>query len=269
MGHRNSVVAIDAPAPWREGRTLILEPGSLFRQLLVGVVREESRSRIIAVGCPQEALDIVRSEAPSLIVMDWAPFDTNGTELGLIRELRNRDNPFERQIPVIVASSRARRSDIERARNAGATDYVLKPAAPHQILRRADVAERRPRPFIKATRFSGPDRRTQVRGVVGLRYKRRVDVRAGLVDPLDAARNALVALADEVEIHGCHLTRRVVMSLKSFIGSLSEFTERENHVVEIHRAALVQLEQAKFEGETGLAVVLGLERVVANRLAQH
>ncbi|MEN0652737.1 MULTISPECIES: response regulator [Hyphobacterium] len=266
---RNTVVAIDAPAPWREGQTLIVEPGSLFRQLLVGVVREESRSRVVAVGCPQEALDIVRSEAPSLIVMDWAPFDSDGAELGLIRELRSKDNPFERQIPVIVTSSRGRRRDIECARNAGATDYVLKPAAPVQVLRRADVAERWPRPFVQATRFRGPDRRTQARGVIGLRYKRRMDVRAGLVDPLDAARHALAALASEVEIHGCHLTRRVVMSLKSFIASLSEFTERENHVVEIHRAALVQLERARFEGETGMAVVLGLERVVNNRLTRH
>jgi len=55
---------------------------------------------------------------------------------------------------------------------------------------------------------------------------------------------------------------------RRYLEAIDTFTERENEVVEIHRAALVQLERARFEGGAGTAVVTGLEQVVANRLGR-
>lgn len=269
MKASSAITTIEAPAPWREGNALVLEPGSLFRQLLGSTVRRETGARVFAVGTPEEARDVIRSEAPSMVVMDWSPFDESGRELELIRSLREHENPFVRQIPLIVVSNRTRQRDVIRARNAGATGFMLKPAAPAQVIGRVDHAERNPQPFVEATRYKGPDRRRRERDIFGERYKRGRDVRDGLIDPLSAARNAALALAEEIAPEGCALTRRVVVSLKRYLEVIADFTDRENEVVEIHRAALVQLERAKFEGGTGTAVVTGLEQVVANRLARR
>lgn len=266
MSAAHAIATIESPPPWREGHTLILEPGSLFRQLLTTTLRRESGSHIFAVGNAKEALDVIRTEKPSLVVMDWSPFDENSRELEIARALRNHDNPFVRQVPLLVVSNRSRKRDIIRARNAGATDYMLKPAPPLAILDRADHAERNPQPFIEATRFRGPDRRKRPRDVPGEKFMRGKDVHAGLIDPLTAARNAAFGLAEEVSMDGCALTKRVVVSLKRYLETVQSFTVRENEVVEIHRAALVQLERAKFSGEAGTAVVTGLEQVVANRM---
>lgn len=264
----SAIATIEAPAPWREGSALLYEPGSLFRQLMTSTLRRESGAHVFAVGNHKEALDVVRSEAPSLVVMDWSPFDDAGGQLALVKALRTHENPFVRQVPVLVVSNRSRRGDVIRARNAGATDYVLKPTAPTKVLGRADHAERHPLPFVEATRFNGPDRRRRTVDVDGKRYKRGRDVRAGFIDPLSAARNGALALAEEVAHEGCALTRRVVVSLKRYLEAVEAFTDRENEVVEIHRAALVQLERARFEGSAGTAVVTGLEQVVANRLGR-
>ena len=269
MSANSAIATIDAPPPWREGHALVLEPGSLFRQLMTSTLRRESGAYVFAVGRQDEALDVIRNESPSLVVMDWSPFDETGQEMKLVRALREHENPFVQQIPLLVTSNRARRRDILHARNMGATDYVLKPASPKRVIGRADEAEMNPQPFVKATRYRGPDRRRRPRDVQGDRFKRGADVRAGLVDPLAAARNGALAMAEEVAAFGCPLTRRVVVSLKRYLEEIDVFTERENEVVEIHRAALVQLERARFEGGAGTAVVTGLEQVVANRLGRR
>lgn len=268
MSACSAIATIDAPPPWREGHALVLDPGSLFRQLMTSTLRRESGARVFAVGNQDEALDVIRSEDPSLIVMDWSPFDETGQEMKLLRALREHENPFVQQVPLLVVSNRSRRSDVIHARNMGATDYMLKPAPPARVIGRADHAEQNPQPFIKATRYRGPDRRRRGRDDRSDRYKRGADVRAGLVDPLSAARNGALAMAEEVAIFGCPLTRRVVISLKRYLEAIDSFTDRENEVVEIHRAALVQLERARFQGGTGTAVVTGLEQVVANRLGR-
>lgn len=269
MSANSAIATIDAPPPWREGHALVLEPGSLFRQLMTSTLRRETGARVFAVGRQDEALDVIRNEAPSLVVMDWSPFDEDGQEMKLVRALREHENPFVQQVPLLVVSNRGRRRDVVHARNMGATDYMLKPAPPKRVIGRADHAELNPQPFVKATRYRGPDRRRRPRDVQGDSFKRGADVRAGLIDPLAAARNGAIAMAEEVAAFGCPLTRRVVVSLKRYLEVIDVFTERENEVVEIHRAALVQLERARFEGGAGTAVVTGLEQVVANRLAQR
>ena len=228
MSAAHAIATIESPPPWREGHTLVLEPGSLFRQLLTTTLRRESGSHIFAVGNAKEALDVIRTEKPSLVVMDWSPFDENSHELEIARALRNHDNPFVRQVPLLVVSNRSRKRDIIRARNAGATDYMLKPAPPLAILDRADHAERNPQPFIEATRFRGPDRRKRPRDVAGEKFMRGKDVRAGLIDPLAAARNAAFGLAEEVSgrVRPDQTGRRVAEALSSNRAILHRSRER-------------------------------------------
>ncbi|MEE2565899.1 response regulator [Hyphobacterium marinum] len=256
----------DSVDSWRDRPAIVLEQGSLMRRLLTGVLRDHTAAPVISTADPKEALAAAVSERPGLIFADWSPFDEDRRELEFIRQVREQEDHEVRAAHLIVLTNRQRRRDIQLARDAGATDYLLKPIPATTIVQRADSSSKEPRAFVQSTRFNGPDRRRRKRDA-NLPFKRGADVRAGRVDPLSAARNAVVALAEEVAPEGCPLTRRVVVSLNRYLGALEVFTPSDDEVIEMHRAAIIQLIRAKYRGDaTGEAVVRGLETVVQRRL---
>ena len=66
-------------------------------------------------------------------------------------------------IPIFVLQERARRRDVEKARDTGVTDVLTIPISPKTLVTKLQVATQSPRPFIVATEFFGPDRRAKSR----------------------------------------------------------------------------------------------------------
>jgi len=259
----------DTPDCWRDRPAVIFEPGKLMRRLLTGVLRENGCGPVYGTAEAGEALSAASEEKPALIFAAWSPFDEDRHELDFIRQVREHADHNVRAAHLIVLTNRTSKRDIQLARDAGATDYLLKPVPAKAVVERADTSFKKPRAFVQATRFNGPDRRRRPRNEA-LPFKRGADVRAGRIDALGAARNAVVALAEEVAPEGCPLTRRVVVCLNRYVGSLQVFTSSDDEVIEMHRAAIIQLVRAKCRGDlTGEAVVRGLETVVHRRIQKH
>jgi len=51
------------------------------------------------------------------------------------------------------------RQYVERARDAGVTEFLIKPVTPRGLFLRIQEVIERPRPFVKSPAFIGPDRR--------------------------------------------------------------------------------------------------------------
>ena len=83
-----------------------------------------------------EALDVVASRTPALIVLDLGLPDLEGTEV--CRRIRQTS-----AVPIIVLSARGSEADKVNALDLGADDYVTKPFGPEELLARIRVALRR------------------------------------------------------------------------------------------------------------------------------
>lgn len=79
-----------------------------------------------------EALQILEEEAVDLVVLDLMMPVMDGMEV--CRRMRN-DPRFQR-VPIIMLTARAQPADIERGFAQGATDYVVKPFSPRELLSR-------------------------------------------------------------------------------------------------------------------------------------
>lgn len=79
-----------------------------------------------------EALDVLERERVDLVVLDLMMPVLDGYET--CRRLR--EDPRFVDLPVIMLTARAQVADIERGFSVGATDYVVKPFSPRELLSR-------------------------------------------------------------------------------------------------------------------------------------
>jgi DNA-binding response OmpR family regulator len=104
-----------------------------------------------------DALALLQEETFDIVIADWHLKQMGG--LDLVSYLRNADNSPNRLMPVVVMSSLAGREHVEKARDTGADEYLLKPFAAKSLLARLFNLIEQPRGFVVAKNYIGPDRR--------------------------------------------------------------------------------------------------------------
>ena len=116
-------------------RVLLAEDDPDIRHL---VTYKLSRAGMAVVGVPDgvAAVEQARREPPDLALLDMRMPKMSG--LDVCRALRA--TPPTAEIPIIILTARARQQDLEAAYSAGATDYVVKPFSPRDLLLRVEAA---------------------------------------------------------------------------------------------------------------------------------
>lgn len=112
------------------------------------ILIEILRFRIIASGHSvlvatngSQALEMVRSAAPDLVILDaMMPVMTGAEVLAALR-----GDPATVDLPVIMLTARAGEDDVVRTLRAGANDYITKPFIPQELAARIDKLLNQPR----------------------------------------------------------------------------------------------------------------------------
>jgi CheY-like chemotaxis protein len=142
---------------------LIVDDKQYMRHVIKGILESLGAKTIDEAEDGNSALAIMRSWPPDVILTEFRLSPMSGIEL--LRTIR-KDKGSLRFTPVVMITSETRREKVVEARNSGITEFVAKPFnAKSLILRIKEVIER-PRPFVDAGVYFGPDRRrrTQVMG---------------------------------------------------------------------------------------------------------
>jgi len=110
---------------------LVVDDDPIFLELLAGMLRSAGHEVLVAAD-GAAALAACRRVRVDLIVADWIMPGVDGVEL--CQNLK--EDPFLRQIYVILLTARERVPDKVAALDAGADEYVVKPCAEIEILAR-------------------------------------------------------------------------------------------------------------------------------------
>jgi len=98
---------------------------------------------------------------PDLVILDWLEDPLNGLELARkIRTHKSSPNPY---VPIVMMSGHSSVKRILAARDAGVSAFMAKPFTAKSLFNRIEYLIEKPRPFVKAPDFIGPDRRTGAR----------------------------------------------------------------------------------------------------------
>lgn len=140
-------------------------------QTLRAVLGVAGITRITHVIEPERAIMVLRMESFSAVFCEQDLAPLNGVPFAIAaRRLPGILNPM---IPIFLLRDRARRRDVEQARDIGATDFVTTPISPRTLMTKLRTALPAPRPFIVSPGFFGPDRRSRTRpGYLG--FERRI-----------------------------------------------------------------------------------------------
>lgn len=138
-------------------RALVVEDNQhmarLVRTLLVAIdLRNVDITRDGA-----EAFDALQSNPYDLMITDLAMQPLDGIEMTqMIRT--SSDSPVP-MLPIIVMTGHSERNYVERARDAGANEFLCKPLTAQNLYQRIVAVVERPRSFVRTKTFFGPDRR--------------------------------------------------------------------------------------------------------------
>ena len=114
-------------------RVLIAEDEALIRMDLAEMLREEGYEIVGEAGDGQEAVDLAERLTPDLVIMDVKMPRRDGIDAA--SEIAGK-----RIAPIVILTAFSQRELVERARDAGAMAYLVKPFAKHDLVPAIELA---------------------------------------------------------------------------------------------------------------------------------
>jgi len=154
-------------------KALIVEDNVHMRTLLRSLLMALGLKQVFEAADGEDAFVIMRERKPDLILTDLSMKPMDGIDFAReVRMSKSSPNPY---IPIIMVTGHTERHRIEAARDAGVTEVLAKPITAANLFQRIGEIVDRPRPFVKASDYFGPDRRRHaVEGYAGP-FRRRDD----------------------------------------------------------------------------------------------
>ena len=136
--------------------TLVIVDNLPMFQIFRGVLEELGIHNVTHGRSAQVAIQALMTEPIDLVIVDdYAPLDG----VKFLNLLRKGSNKLPNAVPVMFVTARAERDRIMAARDAGASEIMLKPFTAAQLLARLTTTVKKPRSFVESSAYVGPDRR--------------------------------------------------------------------------------------------------------------
>jgi len=136
---------------------VIADPDYKLALLIKKLLATLGCRRIYIVGDGAEVIELMKEEAIDIVITDWQMKIMGGIDLAVY--LRQSIDSPGRMVPIVMLTARNSRKDIQTARDAGITEYVVKPFSAKTLFDRMYAIVENPRGFVLTKSFVGPDRR--------------------------------------------------------------------------------------------------------------
>ena len=136
---------------------MIVDDQEFITKMLRQMIKVLGASDVNVFSNGEDAWNFFKKRPVDLIILDWQMVPMNGLMLTqLIRKSPESPNTF---VPIIMVTAHREKEHVFKARDAGVTEYVIKPVAPKSLFSRIEAVIEKPRRFVRVGEFFGPDRR--------------------------------------------------------------------------------------------------------------
>ena len=140
-----------------EVRFLIVDDNVHMLNIVKTILRGFGAMRVVEVRNTQDAFKRLRHEPVDIIILDYLMENEDGVDF--LRSLRAELTGPAAFTPVIMLTAHSDLSKVAAARDAGVTEFCVKPITAAELIRKVAAVVDRPRPFVRTTTYNGPDRR--------------------------------------------------------------------------------------------------------------
>ncbi|HRD28369.1 MAG TPA: response regulator [Caulobacter sp.] len=155
-------------------RVLIVDPQPAAVKLLGELLRSVTPGQIATAASDQKAIQLAQAVDPQIIFIEHSGPSLDGARLA--RAIR-RSDLLCRKAPIIMVTGEATAQAILGARDAGVHEFLRKPFTIKDLLRRLEAVALKPRDWVEAVQYVGPDRRRFNSGEYAGPRKRKSDAR--------------------------------------------------------------------------------------------
>jgi len=198
-------------------RVVILDPNVSSARLLSDIMKGLGAREVYVESDDERALELLRDVEPGIIFTERSGETLNGETLA--RRVR-RSSMACRMSPIIMVTGEATAAAIKGARDAGVHEFLRKPYTTGDLFKRVENVALKPRPWVEAVGYVGPDRRRFNSGEYAGTRKRRADGSSGAaIDVRDQATRILVAALAQFDQDPAQATRAIrqqAQTLKAF-----------------------------------------------------
>lgn len=173
-------------------RVIVADPQLASARLMLDLMKSIGAREVLTETDENRVIDLARDFEPGLLLTERTGPSLDGESL--TRRIR-RSTLGCRRMPIIMVTAEATVSTIRGARDSGVHEFLRKPFAAADLFRRVENVAVKPRPWIEAVGYVGPDRRRFNSGEYAGTRKRRADNVAALAGPEAVKDQALRILA--------------------------------------------------------------------------
>lgn len=136
---------------------LVVDDNPQIRELLVTILDALHVKHIREATDGDAGFREICKAPPDIVLTDWVMEPVDGVEL--VRRVRQSDESPDPYLPVLMITSSCSSTEVIEARDAGVTDFLVKPITPKALYERIVSVIERPRSFIRTKSYFGPCRR--------------------------------------------------------------------------------------------------------------
>ena len=154
---------------------LVVEDNQPMLDIVKSLLLTFGVGRVVSAKNGVEGLKKLVKYDPDIVIADWMMKPLDGISFASeVRQNKQAPNPF---VPIILMTGFSQKSRVLQARDAGVTEFLVKPFNARDLYRRIVQIIERPRQFVRTEGFFGPDRRRQQQQNYGGPLRREEDKR--------------------------------------------------------------------------------------------
>lgn len=158
-------------------RVLLVDDNQHMRAIVLTVLGALNIRHMKETRDGSEALEALRKWPADLAIVDFQMFPMDGVEF--TRVVRNAPDSVNPYLPIIMMTGHSEKSRVTEARDAGVTEFLVKPLTPRAVIDRINAVIYKPRPFVRTPDYFGPDRRRKTPKDYAGPFRRATDSGAG------------------------------------------------------------------------------------------
>lgn len=136
---------------------LVVEDTVPMQKLVVSVLESLGVGHVHAADSGARGFETFKRVNPDIVISDWHMVPMDGIEL--TKEIRTNQISPNRMVPIVLVTGYSALARVAEARDAGVTEFLVKPFSANDLAKRIAYVINKPRDFIDCTTYFGPDRR--------------------------------------------------------------------------------------------------------------